>query len=389
MATEVIMPALGMAQDTGRLLRWLQPEGATIVSGDPLMEVETDKATVEIEATAAGILAGILVQPGTEVPVGTVLAWIVEAGESVPTGPSVQLEAATARLTLPRRADKSDSGEILAEAPGQEKVLASPLARRLARERGVPLPGRRGHGPNGAVLARDLPSQLGQVAADPGSVLRQRMAQHTTEVWTTTPHFYLSRDILADRLVGWRDALRRRTELPLTLTDLLLRATGAALVDHPDLLEYWSSDGLQRHPGVHLGLAVATDRGLLVVTIRDVPELSLEELLAARQAVVARAQAGQLHADDLMSAAFTLSNLGMYGVDRFQAVLPRNQSGILAVGRLQDQVRPRGGRVSVEATLPLTLSADHRVVDGVQAAGFLRTLADYIEEPALLSTKVG
>ncbi len=387
MATQVIMPALGMAQDTGRLVGWLRAEGSSVAQGDPLMEIETDKSRVEVEAPASGVVAGVRVHPDEEVAVGTVLAWILAPGETVPstesTPPTPTAPGSTARSAAPSP-PLAVGGTA---APGaSQRPLASPLARRLAAERGLELAGRAGTGPGGAVVAADVTAP-GPVTAgsggEPGPLARQ-MAEHTTRVWTTTPHFYLSRDVRARRLRDWREAVRRRSGLPVTYTDLLLRVAGKALAGHREMLGYWDGGGLRHHPAVHVGLAVSTPRGLLVVVVRDVPSLDLPQLVAAREAVVARAQAGRLRAADVEGAVLTISNLGMHGVDRFGAVLPEEQSAILAVGRVRDAVVPVDGRAAVEPILSLTLSCDHRVLDGVQAATFLGTLCESLEEPALL-----
>jgi len=392
MATQVIMPALGMAQDTGRLVGWLCAEGAAVTQGEPLMEIETDKSRVEVEAPATGVVAGVRVHADEEVAVGTVLGWILGPGESVPSAASAPPAPAAPGPTAPiaePRTPPPTAGPAAADGP--HRLLASPLARRLAAERGLELSGRTGTGPGGAIVVADLPA-TGTVAVggaeEPGPLARQ-MAEHTTRVWATTPHFYLSRDVRARRLRDWLAAVRRRTGLRVSYTDLLLRVVGATLAAHPEMLRYWVGGGLRRHPAAHVGLAVSTPRGLLVVVVRDVPSLDLPQLVAAREAVVARAQAGRLRAADAEGAALTISNLGMHGIDRFQAVLPEEQSAILAVGRVRDAVVPVDGRAAVEPILSLTLSCDHRVLDGVQAAGFLGALAESLEEPALLLDAAG
>ncbi|HVA20744.1 MAG TPA: dihydrolipoamide acetyltransferase family protein [Candidatus Micrarchaeia archaeon] len=386
------MPALGMAQATGRLVAWLRPEGASVAAGDPLMEVETDKTRVEIEAPASGVIAGVLVGPDEEVPVGARLAWILAPGEAVPAAGSPVGASVGAHAGGPASA----AGEAAATLPGPApaagasgpgrgsgaRVAASPRARRLAAERGVDLARLEGSGPDGARVAADLARGAG--AGPEISPLRRRMAEHTARVWATTPHFFLARDVRARRLVEWQTALRRRTGLPVTVTDLLLRTCAAALRSHPALRDHWEAGRVRRNRDGHLGLAVATHRGLLVVVVRDAGDLDLAQLVAARQTVIERARSGRLHAQDLEGAAFTVSNLGPQGVDRFGAVLPERQSAILAVGRVRETVVAVAGQPRVEPTLSLTLSCDHRVLDGAQGAAFLAEVVELLEEPALL-----
>jgi pyruvate dehydrogenase E2 component (dihydrolipoamide acetyltransferase) len=210
------------------------------------------------------------------------------------------------------------------------------------------------------------------------------MAIHTTQVWTTTPHFYLGRDVRARRLRDWRGALRQRSGQPVTVTDLLLRTVGAALREHPEMSDYWKDGEIHHREGVAVGLAIATTRGLLLATLRDPDRLGVTGLVAARGELVGRAQAGKLARTDLEPASITISNLGMFGVDHFQAILTEGQSSLLAVGRIRDQVIPIDGQPAVEPVLSLSLTCDHRVLDGALAAPFLAALVEYLEEPALL-----
>ncbi|MGH7692628.1 MAG: dihydrolipoamide acetyltransferase family protein [Candidatus Dormibacteria bacterium] len=380
MAAEVIMPALGMAQETGRLLRWIRQEGEAVSRGDPLMEIETDKATVEMEAQASGVLGGVMIQPGEEVQVGAVMAWILSPGEAVPPSPAPRPPAPPASLPVaPTEAAQFSS------APGgpSRRLAASPLARRIARERGVELLPGQGSGPEGAYVASDLPGAGPALpgvgaTAESGSA-RRRMALHTTRVWTSTPHFYLGRDVRARRLREELESLRRATSEAITYTDLLLRSAGQALRSHPRLLEYWAGEGVSAHSEVAVGLAIDAERGLMLASIPDPDRLSVADLARTRRQAVERAQQGRLAGSDLAPACLTLSNLGMFGVDRFQAVLSEGQSSILAVGRIVDQVVVTDGRPSVEPVMSLNLSCDHRVLDGATAAPFLNTLVELLE----------
>lgn len=393
MALEVIMPALGLAQEMGRLLRWAKEEGDNVVQGDVLMEIETDKSEVEIEAAGSGVLKGIRVQPGEDVEVGTVMAWILAPGEELPKPkdlvpdvtpepPGVAPSEVSPPEPAPEQAAVANPQEDVGKGEAPALAAASPLARKIARERQVELVPGGGSGPGGAYLAGDLAPAT---QSGPGmSASRRRIALHTTQVWTTTPHFYLGRDVRAKRLQNWLGALRQRTGEAVTYTDLLLRTVGAAIRESPQMSDYWSDGEIRHRDGALVGIAIATSSGLLLATMRDPDRLRLPALVAARRQMVERAQAGKLSGSDVEPASITISNLGMFGVDRFEAVLTEGQSSLLAVGRIRDEVVPRDGVPAVEPVLSLTLSCDHRVLDGAAAAPFLTSLVSYLEEPALL-----
>jgi pyruvate dehydrogenase E2 component (dihydrolipoamide acetyltransferase) len=355
--TDVIMPALGMNQDTGRLLRWLRAEGETVAKGEPVMEIETDKATVEVEAPADGVLSAVTAREGDEVPVGQRVAMILAPGEAFQT---------------------------------EARPAASPLARRLAAEAGVDLAGIAGSGPGGAVKAADVPRPPAPAAAPvpapaprPERGVWATMARRAAESWAEVPHFFLEREVDAGRLESWRASARRTAE-GVTITDLLVRLAGACLVRHPLVNGRW--DGSRAVPGtdVHIAVAVAVEDGVLVPVVRDADRLNLAQIAARRAEVVARAREGRQRPGDLEGATFTISNLGMYAVDAFSAIVDQPQAAILAVGRIRDGLVPVDGAARVSRRLRLTLSCDHRAVDGARAAAFLTDLGDLIEEPAAL-----
>jgi pyruvate dehydrogenase E2 component (dihydrolipoamide acetyltransferase) len=384
---ELIMPALGMAQETGKVLRWLRVEGQEVRQGEPVLEVETDKANVEIEAPASGVLAKVLAREGDEVPVGQVIGWILLPGEqpselAEPVAPSRAAEAATVE-TQGVQAAESAPPPPPAAAPSP-RPRASPKARRLARELGVDLRSVRGSGPGGAVLAADLEAlQAGGQALEVPHVWKL-MAERTLRAWTTVPHFFLQRDVRADRLVAWREALARRTQGELTYTDLLVKLVASALRAHPEVNARWEDGRIRRLPEVNVGVAVATEEGLVVPVIHGAESLSVEQIARRRAEVVERARAGRLRPQDVEGGTFTLSNLGMYGVDRFLAVVNAPQAAILSVGRVSERVVAEDGFPVVRACLTLGLSCDHRVLDGARAARFLDTLAGFVEEPLAL-----
>jgi pyruvate dehydrogenase E2 component (dihydrolipoamide acetyltransferase) len=384
-ATDVIMPALGMAQETGKILRWLKSDGDEVAKGDPLLEVETDKVTVEIEAPAAGLLAGLRAREGAEVPVGETVAFIVAPGEEAPTNGGAPREPAAPPEPAPQAAQAAASPD------GPRRRLASPKARRLAAERGVDLDAlAAGSGPHGAVVAADVDAAaeapqpaLGPEAAP--SRIWSLMAERTTQSWTSAPHFYLHRDVDAGRLSSWRDVARRRLGDDVSFTDLLVRATAAALRDHPRVNAAWADGGIKPNEDVNVGIAVAVEDGLVVPVVHGADTLGLGEIAARRAELVTRAREGALRPEDVERGTFTISNLGMYGVDAFNAVLNAPQAAILAVGRIAERVVAVEGAPAVRPRMALTLSCDHRVVDGARAAEFLDLLASLIEEPAGLA----
>jgi pyruvate dehydrogenase E2 component (dihydrolipoamide acetyltransferase) len=395
------MPALGMQQDTGTLIAWLKADGESVAQGEPVMEIETDKVTVEIEAPASGVLGGICANEGDVVPVGQTVAWILAPGDPVPAdGPADE----PARTSAPPAArplagepvvdqalDDAGRGRAGTAEPAYGLARlhpASPKARRLARERGLDLVSLAGTGPDGAVLAADVVAAQEPVAEtqtqarEPGTVW-QVMAERVTQSWTGTPHFYLLREVNASRLMAWREQLMS-TQPPPTYTDFLVKIVAAALSRHEGVNASWADGRIVLHEEINVGLAVAVKDGLIVPVIHRADEQTLSAIVGRRQDLVARAQTGQLKTPDLAGGTFTISNLGMYGVDAFNAIVNPPQAAILAVGRIAERVVPVDGQPAVRPMMILSLSCDHRVVDGALGAQFLDTLASLIEEPLLL-----
>jgi pyruvate dehydrogenase E2 component (dihydrolipoamide acetyltransferase) len=379
MASDVIMPALGMAQETGKVVRWLKAEGETVAKGEPLLEVETDKVTVELESPADGILAGISAAEGADVPVGETIAFVLAVGETVPEPvAAVPSEVATV-VPRPSRSE----ADVQAPAGGRRRSLASPKARRIAAERGVDLAALAGSGPGGAVVAADLD---GSAAASNGvtvPAIWRLMAERTTQSWQSVPHFYLRREVDASRLQSWRAAARARPgQERASHTDLLVRLVAEALRRHPRVNSSWSDGAVVRSERINVGIAVAVDDGLVVPVVHDADRLSLADTVARRIELVDAARAGRLRPEDVTGGTFTVSNLGMYGVDSFDAIVNAPQAAILAVGRVADRVIPVDGQPAVRPVLQLSVSFDHRVVDGARGAEFVETLASLAEEPA-------
>jgi pyruvate dehydrogenase E2 component (dihydrolipoamide acetyltransferase) len=406
-AKEIVMPALGMAQETGTLLQWLKAPGDAVAKGEPLMEVETDKATVEIEAPASGILANVTAEPGDVIVVGRTIAVILSPEDVTPVPSPAAPASATpvaARMAAEHHLDlsriKPDGGRVQKEdvlaylaaqqppSAGNGRIPASPKARRLAAERGLDLATLRGSGPDGAVLAADVPAAApGAVRTEPGTSVPGRlwriMAERVSQAWTTIPHFYLLREVNASGLVAWRAEVRQRAD-EISYTDLLVKLTAAALRQHPRANAAWKDGAFSLNPDINIGLAVAVEEGLVVPVIHQADRIGLKQLVERRKEIVAKAQAGRLSPDDLGGGTFTISNLGMYGVDAFNAIVNPPQAAILAVGRIAERVVPLDGQPAVQPMLTLSLSCDHRVLDGARGAQFLQTLAELIERPMRL-----
>lgn len=354
MPTDVIMPALGMAQETGTVVHWKKRAGDQVVKGEPLLEVETDKAVVEVESPASGTLSSISAEAGAEVPVGTTIAVILGAGEmgavvSSPLG-----------------------GEVPGEA-GRKGSLqpASPKARRLAAESGLDLGSIAGSGPSGAVLAADLPEIAEEGALEVGRTWKV-MAERTASAWAA-PHFYLTREVMAEGLLAAKSE-------KVTVTDLLVKLSAATLKRHPHLCSSWRQRRLVKSRRISIGVAVASEDGLTVPVLHDADRKSLAEISAWREGAVERARAHRLHPEDLEGGVFTISNLGMHGVDAFTAIINAGQASILSVGRIAERPVARNGKVEAAQTMILTLACDHRAVDGARGALFLKDLVAAIEE---------
>lgn len=406
MATEVIMPALGVAQETGRILRWMKAEGDAVSEGEPLLEIETDKVTVSIDAPASGVLAAVRAGEGEEVPVGQVIAAILAPGEVAPgadRAETVPTDTGGAAGVSPPVGGRLDDGGVASASdpsgpsPTDVRKPASPLARRRARQAGLDLGKIRGSGPDGAVTAADLDAagaaggeaprssgDGGSGADEPVSVgpVWLRMAERTAAAWTSVPHFYLFRDVDAGRLMGWRAALGDE----VTLTDLLVWLVARALERHPEVNARWDGDRVRRFRDVNVGIAVAVEDGLVVPVVHGANRLVVREIAERRSDLVRRARSRSLQPEDMRDGTFTVSNLGMFGVDAFAAVINAPQAAILAVGRIADRVVAVKGRPDVRPRMSLALSCDHRTLDGARAARFLDTLAGYVEEPLGLVT---
>jgi pyruvate dehydrogenase E2 component (dihydrolipoamide acetyltransferase) len=399
MANEVKLPRLGQGMEAGTINKWLKSEGDTVAKGEPLFEVDTDKVTQEVESDFAGVLLKIVL-PSGEAPVGQTIAFIGEQGEEVPAEPAGAGSASGKPQPTETRKPPEPRASASASAEAQTnggRIKASPLARRIARERGVDLASLSGTGPDGRIVAEDVerggaaaPARAAAQAAPSAEVesvpltsIRKTIARRLTAAWEA-PVFQLT--VSADMTRANELVARARELNPgvrVTVTDLLAKICAQALMRHRDVNVQFADDALLRFPTANVGIAVAAPAGLVVPVVRGVERLSLAELAAARAEVVGRAREGKLTSQDLEDGTFTISNLGMYGIEQFVAVLNPPQAAILAVGATLDTPVARGGAVAVRPMLTMTLTVDHRAVDGAAGADFLRTVKQFVEEPAL------
>ena len=398
MATSVVMPALEMAQETGKVVSWIKKEGDTIRKGEPLLEVETDKAVVEIEASADGILRGVKAQAGDVIPVGATIAWLLAPGESVPA------EAATAAPSARTMTEQSrpstapaPAASRPAAAPASGDIQISPKARRLAKELGVDIATVRGTGPDGTITSDDVTAAANARTAAPApaagasagaglSTIARLMAERTTQSWTQVPHFFLVRDIDATALNEARAKLgpviEKARAVKLTHTDLLVAIIARVLKKHPKMNAMWNGQTIQLNPDINISVAMAVTDGVIGAVIPKADSTPLAEISVQRRDLADRARGGKIKPSDVAHGTFSITNLGMYNIDAFNAIIAPPQAAILAVGKIADRVVAVNGQPAVRPTMTLTLSADHRVVDGAQAAVFLNDLAEAILAPA-------
>jgi len=418
MSTEVKLPSLGQGMESGIVVRWLKKEGDAVSKGDPLYELDTEKVTQEIEAETDGVLAKIVVPEG-EVAVGTTLA-VIEA-DGAGDGATRAAEAAPEREREPEPGQKPEPEQeptpngapqpraaaapdpttpASGEGDRPTPLKASPLARRIARERGVDLADVRGTGPDGRILAEDVEkAPTGAPAAAPGAPaapaedaevvqltsVRKTIAKRLTEAWAA-PVFQLGVSADMAEALALRERLVGRLEegdVKPTVNDLLVKLAAVALTRHAPINATFSGEEIHRHPAPHVGIAVAAPQGLVVPVIRDAARLTVQEIARARADLVGRARDNKLQFADLEAGTFTISNLGMFGVEQFTAVLNPPQVAILAVGAVKDEAVVRDGDLDVAPMMHLVLTCDHRAIDGADGATFLQTLVALIEQPTL------
>ena len=418
MATEVIMPSLGFDMTEGKLVRWVKQEGDTVERGEVIAEVETEKAVVEIEAAVSGVLRKISVPAGETVAVGTVIGLIAGAGEAVddkadrkrkPSGPPPRPEErkeAPKERKEPEEAKQPEEAEKREEPkgePAERRIKASPIARRMAGEAGIDLARIEGSGPGGRVMERDVqaaidareapaepPKEERAPAAEaaPQSRMRRTIARRMAESKAKAPHFYVTVE------VDMGEAMRMRKQLnelspegePVSVNDLVVAAAARTLPRFPELNASYREESLERHSRIDIGIAVAVPDGLITPVLRGADRKGLRTIAAESRALSERARTGRLKADDLGPGTFTISNLGMFDVDEFIAIINPPETAILAVGAVTRRPVAAGDDVRIAPVMKATLSVDHRAADGAQAGRFLQELRKLLENPVNLLT---
>jgi pyruvate dehydrogenase E2 component (dihydrolipoamide acetyltransferase) len=423
MATNILMPALSPTMTEGNLARWLKQEGDRIKAGDVIAEIETDKATMEVEAVDEGILGRILVPAGTQgVKVNDVIAVLVEAGEAVPAaGAAPKAAAAPAATPAPVAAPVAAAPAPVAAPASGDRVFASPLARRMAAQAGVDISKIAGSGPNGRIVKADVDAALSRgpapataaapaaapapIAAPrpaapvaitaphtavPNSSMRKVIARRLAESKATIPHFYVSTDVEIDALLKIRADLNARSPkdgpgaYKLSVNDLVIKATAVTLRRFPNVNAMWTEDAILQLHDVDISVAVSITDGLITPIVKNADIKGLAAISNEMKDLAARAKSGKLKPEEFQGGGFSISNMGMYGVRDFAAIINPPQAGILAVSAGEQRPVVKNGALAIATVMTLTLSVDHRVIDGALAAEFLQALKRNIEDPLSL-----
>src|SRR5271165_558906 len=406
MAISVVMPALEMAQETGKLLAWRKKEGQATVKGEPLLEIETDKAVVEVEASADGILAGVKSHEGDVVAVGAVIAWILQPGEVLPAEASAAVMSAPSARAVTAPATTSVAATSVAAVAkesggvgGDAAAKISPKARRLAKEHGVDIALIHATGPDGTISTEDVLAYVAAANAAPAAAARPApatggeplgqiariIAERTTQSWTTVPHFFVTREVDATALLAYQKIAAAASDKSgatrVTINDVLIALVARALRKHPRINSSWTGDNIRSNPDINISVAMAVSDGVVGAVIHNADKTALGEIATQRRELSERARGGKLRPADISDGTFTVSNLGMFDVDAFTAIITPPQAAILAVAKIVERVVAVDGQIVVRPMLTVTLSSDHRVVDGARAAGFLNDVVDAIRQP--------
>ncbi|TXL72216.1 pyruvate dehydrogenase complex dihydrolipoamide acetyltransferase [Vineibacter terrae] len=426
MAINILMPALSPTMTEGKLAKWHVKEGDKITSGQVICEIETDKATMEVEAVDEGIIGKLLVAEGTEaVAVNAPIAILVEEGEAVPAAKPAPQPAAPAAPppAAPSPAPAQSAPAVpprpaaapapAARADGQ-RIFASPLARRIAADARIDLARVSGSGPHGRIVKADVEAArsagtaaaapkpaaaapapaapqpvypAGETRKVPHNSIRKVIAKRLTEAKQQIPHIYLTVDYEIDALLAARQAINavgEKARIKVSVNDMVIKACAQALRDHPEVNASWTDTDMILNGTVDISVAVATDRGLITPIVRNADLKGVGRIATEMKDLAARAREGKLKLDEFQGGGFTISNMGMYGIKDFAAVINPPQACILAVGAGEQRVVVRDGQMVIRTIMSCTLSADHRIVDGSVGAQFLQTLKGYIEQPAAM-----
>ncbi len=405
MATKVIMPRLGLTMTEGTVIEWKKKEGDWVEKGEILYVLETEKVTFEVEVPVSGVLGKIIAKVGDVVPVGGGVAYILQRGEELTEilEPAIRKEEVAARTPAVEENERPSQRPVVSR-----DILASPLAKRLAEEHGIDLSTIKGTGPGGRIIKEDVlrvmeerktavkPTEIGarpdmiaeQEKVVPLTSMRKTIARRMVESFQSAPHFYLTVEVDTQELSKVREQLmasiERQTGLRLTYTDLLIKIVARALEDCPEINCAYSDGGIRLFSRMDIGLVVAVEGGLIVPVIRQANQKPLSEIAQARAQLTEKARERKLALEEITGSTFTISNLGMFGIDQFSAIIQPPEGAILAVGRIIDKPVAIERQVVIRPMMTLTLSIDHRVLDGVSGSRFLQRVKELIEAPVLL-----
>ena len=432
MATNVVMPQMGYDMREGTVVRWHKAEGETVNRGEVIADIETDKATVEFEAYTGGVLGRIVAEAGVAVPVGELIAIITEPGEAAPEAPAPAAAGsggtagtgapagAMAAAASPAPAAATTAGAATDGGPaGAGEVRASPIARRLAREKGIDLALVTGTGPNGRITERDVnnyrpaaevvaaapamaPAPVAADAAPPAvgpaavpapagsrielSRMRQTIARVTADSKSTAPHFYVTAEVDMGKAMALRREVNDAAAAAnrVSVNDLMVKACALALAKHPKFNSFYRGDYLQVNGAMNIGIAIALESGLILPGVSNCERKSLLEIAAATKDLISRANSGALRNEEYSETTFSISNMGMFDVESFTAIIYPPHAAILAVGSVKEQPVARDGQLGIGQMMKATLSTDHRVADGAEAAQFLMEIKRTLENPVSL-----
>lgn len=418
MASRVLMPKGSDSMTEGKVLKWLKNEGEQVATGDPVVEIETDKVNMEVESMASGVLRKILVSAGETVPVGQMLAVIGKADEDIESllssnggAPGKPAAAPETKETEPKGAappQPTARAEVPGAAPTPQtaggRILASPLARRIARDAGLDLASVQGSGPGGRIIRRDVESATAAGAPsraatpqftplgpefrdEPLSQMRKTIAQRLAQSLGPIPHFYLTIDVDWKKAKELRESANKlNPDLKLTYNDIIVKACAVALTQHPDVNASFTGNAIRYHNRIHLGIAVAIEGGgLITPVVRDCNLKTLQQISSESKDLIARARARKLKPEEYTGGTFSISNLGMMGIVEFSAVINPPEGAILAIGSVEEKPVVEDGQITIGHRCRMTLSCDHRVVDGAIGAKFLQTFQQILENPLLMA----
>lgn len=416
MAIKIQMPKLSDTMDTGRIIKWLKKEGEKVSPGDVLAEVETDKANMDMEAYDEGTLLKIVAKEGDRVPIGGLIGVLGDKGEDVsavvseaaapaakessatPAPAANSAPAAAAAPAQPAAAPATTAPPPAAQPKGNGRLKASPLAKRLASDRGIDLNAVTGTGTSGRIVKRDVesftPSQgarrvvvsSGEYQDVPLTMMREAIAKRLSQSNVEAPHFFLTVEVAMENAIAFRESLNAFDEDNKTsFNDIIVKACAVALQRHPEVNATFMQDKIRMFGDVHIGVAVAIEEGLITPVIRDVDKKGIREISVDSKDLATRARARKLKPEEYSGSTFTVSNLGMFGVDEFTAIINPPEAAILAVGGIAEKPVVENGQIKIGKRMKMTLSSDHRVVDGALSAKFMQTLKKILENPASLA----